>query len=380
MSHWPGKYVIGLTGNIATGKSVVRRMLEQLGAYTIDADMLAHRAIAKGAPGYQAVIDTFGKWILDANGEINRERLGRLVFSDAEALKKLEAIVHPLVFQAIDVMVRRASQPIVVIEAIKLLETELRFACDAIWVVHAPTDVQLERLVQKRQMSREEALRRIQAQTPQQEKIAQAQVAIENRGSYEELWKEVSHHWQAIPVPSTKSVATPPPSVATVGELTIARGRPRDASKIAEAITRLSEGRHHVSAEDIMAAFGDKAFVLLQQGERIAGIAGWQVENLVARTTDVYLEKSVDVQKALEMLLGEIERASRELQCEASLVFISPSLAQNLSLWKSLGYEPRLPETLGVQAWEEAALESRPKEPHVMFFKQLRQDRVLRPI
>jgi dephospho-CoA kinase len=129
-----------------------------------------------------------------------------------------------------------------------------------------------------------------------------------------------------------------------------------------------------------MAAFGDKAFVLLQQGERIAGIAGWQVENLVARTTDVYLEKTVDVQKALEMLLGEIERASRELQCEASLVFISPSLAQNLALWKGLGYEPRLPETLGVQAWEEAALESRPKEPHVMFFKQLRQDRVLRPI
>jgi len=380
VSRWPGKYVIGLTGNIATGKSVVRRMLEQLGAYTIDADMLAHRAIAKGAPGYQAVVDTFGRWILDANGEINRERLGRVVFSDPEALKKLEAIVHPLVFQAIDVMVRRASQPIVVIEAIKLLETELRFACDAIWVIHAPTDVQLERLMQKRQMSREEALQRIQAQSPQQEKIAQAHVAIENRGSYEELWKEVSRHWQAIPAPSRKSGATPPPPAAAAGELTVTRGRPRDASRIAEAITRLSEGRRQVSAEDIMAAFGDKAFVLLQQGERIAGIAGWQVENLVARTTDVYLEKTVDVQKALEMLLGEIERASRELQCEASLVFISPSLAQNLALWKGLGYEPRLPETLGVQAWKEAALESRPKEPHVMFFKQLRQDRVLRPI
>jgi dephospho-CoA kinase len=380
VSRWPGKYVIGLTGNIATGKSVVRRMLEQLGAYTIDADMLAHRAIAKGAPGYQAVVDTFGRWILDANGEINRERLGRVVFSDPEALKKLEAIVHPLVFQAIDVMVRRASQPIVVIEAIKLLETELRFACDAIWVIHAPTDVQLERLMQKRQMSREEALQRIRAQSPQQEKIAQAHVAIENRGSYEELWKEVSRHWQAIPAPSRQSGATPPPAAAAAGELTITRGRPRDASRIAEAITRLSEGRRQVSAEDIMAAFGDKAFVLLQQGERIAGIAGWQVENLVARTTDVYLEKTVDVQKALEMLLGEIERASRELQCEASLVFISPSLAQNLALWKGLGYEPRLPETLGVQAWEEAALESRPKEPHVMFFKQLRQDRVLRPI
>ncbi len=380
MSRWPGKYVIGLTGNIATGKSVVRRMLEHLGAYTIDADMLAHRAIAKGAPGYQPVIDTFGKWILDANGEINRQRLGRLVFSDPEALKNLEAIIHPLVLQAIDAMVRRASQPVVVIEAIKLLETDLRFACDAIWVIHAPTDVQLERLVQKRQMRREEALQRIQAQSPQQEKIAQANVVIQNQGSYEELWKEVSHYWQAIPAHSRETQTAPPSPATTAGEPTVTRGRPRDATKIAEAITRLSEGRRSVTADDVMAAFGDKAFVLLKQGDRIAGIAGWQVENLVARTTDIYLEKNVDLQKALEMLLGEIERASRELQCEASLVFISPSLAQDLALWKKLGYEPRLPETLGVQAWEEAALESRPKEPHVMFFKQLRQDRVLRPI
>lgn len=379
MSRWPGKYVIGLTGNIATGKSVVRRMLEHLGAYTIDADTLAHRAIAKGAPGYQAVVETFGKWILDPNGEIDRERLGRLVFSDPEALKKLEAIVHPLVFQAIDTMVRRASQPIVVIEAIKLLETELRYACDAIWVIHAPEEVQVERLMQKRQMSREDALKRIKAQSPQAEKIAQANVAIQNKGSYEDLWKEVSQHWRAL-TSHTDTVPMAPQSVARPGELTIARGRPREAARIAEAITRLSQGQRKMTADDIMAAFGDKAFVLLNQGERIVGIAGWQVENLVARATDIYLENGIDLHKGLEALLNEIERASRELQCEASLVFVNPSLAQHLQIWKSLGYEPRLPETLGIQAWEEAARESRPSEPHVMFFKQLRQDRVLRPI
>ena len=85
MSNWPGKYVIGLTGNIATGKSAVRRMLEHLGAYGIDADALSHRAIAKGAPGYQKVIDAFGKWIVDSDGEIDRAKLGRLVFNDPEA-------------------------------------------------------------------------------------------------------------------------------------------------------------------------------------------------------------------------------------------------------------------------------------------------------
>lgn len=82
MSAWPGKYVIGLTGNIATGKSVVRKMLERLGAYGIDADALGHRAIAKDAPGYQPMLDTFGRWVLGPDGQIDRAKLGRLVFND----------------------------------------------------------------------------------------------------------------------------------------------------------------------------------------------------------------------------------------------------------------------------------------------------------
>ena len=79
MSAWPGKYVIGLTGNIATGKSVVRKMLEHLGAYGIDADTLGHRVIAVDAPGHQAVLDTFGKWVLAADGQIDRVKLSRVV-------------------------------------------------------------------------------------------------------------------------------------------------------------------------------------------------------------------------------------------------------------------------------------------------------------
>ena len=102
MSNWPGKYIIGLTGNIATGKSVVRRMLEHLGAYTIDADALSHRVIARGAPGYQPVLDKFGNWLLDKEGQIDRSKLGRLVFSDGEALTQLEAIIHPFVHSLLE--------------------------------------------------------------------------------------------------------------------------------------------------------------------------------------------------------------------------------------------------------------------------------------
>ena len=152
MSTWPGKYVIGLTGNIATGKSVVRKMLEHLGAYGIDADGLAHRAIAKGAPGYKAVLDTFGHWILGADGQVERPKLGRLVFADADALGRLEAIVHPLVRQAVEILIDRSTQKVIVIEAIKLLESNLSEMCDSVWVTYTAEEVQVNRLMEKRNM------------------------------------------------------------------------------------------------------------------------------------------------------------------------------------------------------------------------------------
>ena len=123
MSKWAGKIVIGLTGNIGTGKSVVRRMLEHLGAFGIDADALSHRVIAKNAPGYNQVIKQFGHWIVGADGEIDRRKFGRVVFSDPQAMEILEGIVHPLVNQALDYIIERVTKRVVVIEAIKLLES-----------------------------------------------------------------------------------------------------------------------------------------------------------------------------------------------------------------------------------------------------------------
>lgn len=381
MSNWQGKTVIGLTGNIATGKSVVRRMLEHLGAYTIDADALAHRVIAKGAPGYQAVIDKFGKWLLDPDGQINRTRLGRLVFSDSQALAQLEDIIHPLVAQAIDLLVRRSTQPVIVIEAIKLLETDLRNKCDSIWVTEADPKIQMERLTRKRGMTAEDALQRIHAQLPQQDKIKAAAVVLKNNGSIEDLWKQVDAAWKRLfPAPQPEPTARPLTQPEAGPEaFSLQRGKPRDAQKIAELITRLSRGRRAMTADDVMEAFGDKAFILLRMGEELVGVAGWQVENLVARTTDLYLDPKAPAARALPLLIGEIERASGELQCEASLIFPPIELVGFDSVWKQTGYERRTPETLGVQAWTDAALESMPPGS-ALFFKQLRADRVLRPI
>jgi len=377
VSKWRGKYVIGLTGNIATGKSVVRKMLEHLGAYGIDADALSHRAIAKGAPGYQPVINAFGKWIISPSGEIDREKLGRLVFSDPTALEQLENIIHPLVQQAVDLIAQRATQKVIVIEAIKLLEGKLVTMCDTVWVTYVPASVQKARLIEKRGMPESDASQRIQTQGAQEAKTIAADVVIQNAGTFEETWKQVVAAWKAIsPITDTKPVVI---KKADAGSLYIQRGRPRDSSQIAELVTRLSGGTRPQTEDDIMAAFGEKAFLLLKTGEQAVGLAGWQVENLVTRTTDLYLDPSVPLADAIRILIKEVESASHDLQSEASLLFLHPQMAAHEAIWKELGYERRTPQTLGVQAWQDAALEL--LHPNsILLFKQLRQDRVLRPI
>jgi dephospho-CoA kinase len=389
LGKWAGKFVIGLTGNIGTGKSVVRKMLEHLGAYGIDADALAHRAIAKGAPGYEPVLQQFGRWVLDSDLEVDRSKLGKLVFIDPEAMGSLEKIIHPFVGQAIDLLVKRAPQPVVVIEAIKLLEAGIGRSCDSIWVTYASPEMQLQRLVNKRGMSEADARQRIAAQPSQQEKVAAAKVVIKNVKDFGDTWRQVSDAWQKnVPfkeVESTLPVAGPTRPLVFIpqplkGEITVVRGKPRHSVQIAELLNRMKKpAEHPLGQEDIMAAFGEKAFLLLQVGTEIVGVVGWQVENLVARTLDLVIDPRLSMEKALPPLINEMERASKELQCEVSLVFISNELSKFHNEWQKLGYVQRIPVSLGIQAWQEAARESL-KPGMTMYFKQLRTDRVLRPI
>jgi dephospho-CoA kinase len=238
--------------------------------------------------------------------------------------------------------------------------------------------VQVARLVRKRGLSEADAMQRIQSQSAQKEKLSAANVIINNNGSYDDLWKQVSEAWKRVAPtqeagPSTQVLSKP------VGAFSLHRGKPRDSERIAELMTRLSQGKRSMTKDEVMEAFGDKAFLLLQMDSDLVGIAGWQVENLVARTLDLYLEPKVPADKALPLILAEVERASGDLQCEASLIFPPAELAGFESVWKQLGYERRAPASLGVQAWTDAALESTAKDG-ILLFKQLRTDRVLRPI
>jgi dephospho-CoA kinase len=374
MSRWPGKYVIGLTGNIATGKSVVRKMLEHLGAFGIDADEVAHRAMSHGGPAYEGVIRLFGEWILDSSGEINRKALGRLAFADAKLLDQLEEIMHPLVSQAVDLLISRSHSPVVVLEAIKLFESGLADACDAIWVVDCTPDVQINRLVRKRGLSEQTALQRIAVQPAQKEKLARAKVVIQNSKSFEDTWNQVQAAWAAGPQPS--EVLPAPPIVR--GELAIRRGRPSDADLIASFFNQIRKPDVPLTRADIMAAFGQKAYFLLEQDGKMIGAIGWQVDNLVTRADEIVLAPEAPVDQALQMLITAMETASAELQSEAAVIYSDPRLA-GAGAWKSAGYTPAKIRELGVKAWEEAAQESEVPGA-ALLFKRLREDRVLRPI
>lgn len=198
MSAWPGKVVIGLTGNIATGKSVIRKMLEELGAYGIDADALAHQVLLRDSPGYQQIVQAFGTDILAEDGQIDRNRLARVVFSDTQALSKLEAIIHPEVIEKIDALIRQAHQQVIVIEAIKLIEAGIYLQCDSLWVVYAPRSTQRSRLMKYRRLDAKTADQRIDAQPDQDQKISLANVVIDNSRSLKNTQVQVEAAWQAL--------------------------------------------------------------------------------------------------------------------------------------------------------------------------------------
>jgi dephospho-CoA kinase len=374
MSAWPGKTVIGLTGNIATGKSVVRKMLEHLGAYGIDADALSHRAVAIGAPGYEKVIETFGKWIVNSDGQIDRAKLARIVFSDPHALKQLENIIHPLVRQAEDLLIRRSTQNVIVVEAIKLLESGFGKMCDQVWVTVASPETQYQRLIRKRGMTPETASQRIKAQPPQEEKIKAAQVVIRNDGSFEDTWRQVVAGWKSL-MPETHAQ----PDIAETTGILIQRAKPNQAQEIADLIRQYTNGKRDLSREAIMESFGEKAYLLLRIDGRLRGLVGWRVENLVARVDDVYLDPSLSFEQTAEKMMSEVEFASRELQCEAALMFLDPQMSAYRELWQKLGYRESSIQSLGVRAWQDAAVESLPAGA-VLWFKRLREDLVLKPV
>jgi dephospho-CoA kinase len=173
-------------------------ILRKLGAHTVDADKVAHGVMLPDGLAYDAVVEAFGPQILLEDGTINRRNLANIVFAFPDKLAQLEAIVHPAVEQAVQAEIEAADAPVVVIEAIKLLEGELKSICDEIWVVTAPEEVQIARLMEQRGMTERQARGRMRSQSSQEWKAAQADVVIVNDSDLATLEARVTDAWEKM--------------------------------------------------------------------------------------------------------------------------------------------------------------------------------------
>jgi dephospho-CoA kinase len=182
---------IGLTGNIACGKSTVGKLLMARGADYIDADRLVHLLLEPGTPENDRIVERFGPEVRAADGRIDRPRLGGIVFADPAALRDLEAILHPGVRAEIRRRMAASTAPIVVVDAIKLFEGGLAREMDVNWVVVCPRAEQVRRLMAERGMTQAQAETRISAQGSQEEKVRRATVVIDNGGTLEETERQV---------------------------------------------------------------------------------------------------------------------------------------------------------------------------------------------
>lgn len=187
--------IIGLTGGIACGKSTVANILRQKGIPVIDADSVSREITKKGEPAWVEIKKEFGKEIIGPDGEILRKKLAQIVFDDPQKLAKLNQITHPRIKQRIleilEEMQLKESPEIIVIEVPLLFESGMENMVDEIWVVRTPEEVAIERLLKRDNLNKEEALKRLKAQLPLEEKTSRADQIINNSGSLEDLERQV---------------------------------------------------------------------------------------------------------------------------------------------------------------------------------------------
>ena len=193
--------VIGLTGGIGSGKSTVSQFLAELGAVIVDADRVGHEAFKPDTDVWREVVAAFGRQILTPNGDIDREKLGEMVFANPESLLQLNQIMHPRIYEMVKARLeeyRRQGVSVVVLEAPLLIEAGWSSLVDEVWVTVAPESTVLRRLKERPGLSEQQSLARIHSQLPSEERVKHADVVIDNDCSLNELRVKVKRLWQAL--------------------------------------------------------------------------------------------------------------------------------------------------------------------------------------
>jgi len=204
-------FVLGLTGNIACGKSTVGALLaERFGAEYLDADRIVHALYAAGTSETRQIAARFGNDLLQPDGTIDRRHLGDVVMADRAALKELERILDPGVRGAIESRLQNSPAPVVVLDAIRLIEGGLYLRCNAVWVVVCDPSLQVERLQASRHFSLEQATLRVNAQAPIEDKLRHATAALHNNGSLDDLEMQLNDAWTKTVQPYLAVQSSPP--------------------------------------------------------------------------------------------------------------------------------------------------------------------------
>lgn len=385
-------YVIGLTGNIATGKSTVCSILEQLGARVIDADQIAHAVLKRGTPAWRSVVEAFGYDILQYDGTVDRRKLGGVVFGNPAKLRTLERITHPAVGTELALLVRNAlnapdaGEQVVVVEAVKLYEAGMHEYMDALWVVTAPPAEQKRRLMQERGMSESEAEARLRSQPALDEKVERADVVIDNGGSIEETrvqvmrafaaldpskggdktplmlgWLRIAPPGTQVPAPDSSQPlragngdarevgSSPIPRDGVAAETlppanvewTVRRAKPGDARLLAELLMRIEARAEPPGRAEMLERLGKYGYWLVGAGEQTIALAAWQAENLAAIVRELWVLEEADAARAFPPLLKAIETEANELTCEVVVILV-PERAAALAriAAESAGYAP----------------------------------------
>jgi dephospho-CoA kinase len=311
------RILIGLTGNIATGKSKVSHMLATLGAGVIDADKVAHEVMRPGGPAYDQVVNEFGPDVLRADGIVDRARLGAIVFRDPAALLRLEAAVHPAVIAEVDRRIHEAAEPVIVVEAIKLIESGMSRRYDSLWVVTAPRQVQIARLMASRGLAETEAALRVDAQPPQEEKAAVADFVLTNEGDLPALREKVESAWAQI-----QGCATIRPARRDA-----VHGL-HDAGGVAQVLNRVIREGHFTALTGHWTPEAELAFLQSLTMDHVCHFGTYVLQE--------YRDQGIGCKLAAATLTFALEQGY-----EKSVVYVLADNQGGQEFYRSLGFEPR---------------------------------------
>ncbi|HFE66043.1 MAG TPA: dephospho-CoA kinase [Chloroflexi bacterium] len=409
-TSYAGKLIVGLTGNIATGKTAVMRLAAEQGALTIDADKIVHELMDNDANMQAAIAVAFGPGVRREDGRINRRALSKIVFNDPQALADLEAMVHPAVRRELDRRLLESEQTIVFVEAIKLLEGDIANACHQIWVTRCAPGRQLERLRVCRGMETEEAKQRIKSQSSQEEKVARADVVIDTNGLMKDTELQFNMAWSRLPdpaavediprlplpdesepplpgteelTPQETAVAPPPPKPIVAekpappppmkpakpvpqaeispDEVQVRRARPSDIPSILLLIQRATDGRVKMKRKDLLLALSERGYFLGQAGAEIHGVAGYYMDSQVARVDQIYFYPPEMTWPVGNAILQEIEQSAFAHMGQIIVAFLPPDAPDAVRrIFAQHGYESLPKETLA-NNWQLAIDESQPE-------------------